>query len=143
MCISSLELLQDTSNLGLRRWEWELEGSASRAGAHLCHCTSLQPPAWLMHRAMRDHVLEPFPGNCWKEGGNGLAPTSHLRLEMPLSADTHPLYPGDLPQGCLGPSCSFLCFFPNRNHSRAPTAHSSPCWNPSYQGRTSAGLTRR
>lgn len=124
---------------------WALEvgmGAGGLCWQSRCPFVSLQQPAWLMHRAMRDHVLEPFPGNCWKKGGNGLAPTSHLRLEMPLSADTHPLYPEDLPQGCLGPSCSFLCFFPNRNHSRAPPAHSSPCWNPPNQGRTSAGLTR-
>lgn len=62
MCLSSLELLQDTSDLRLRKWDWELEGSAGRAGSHLCHCTSLQPPAWLMSRDRRDHVLEPFPG---------------------------------------------------------------------------------
>lgn len=76
MCISSLELLQDIPDLRLRRWEWQLEGSAGRAGAHSCHCTSLQPPAMLVHRDRREHVLEPFPGNCWKKGGNGLAPTN-------------------------------------------------------------------
>lgn len=129
MCISSLELLQDTSDLRLRRWEWELEGSAGRAGAHSCHCTSLQPPAWLMHGDRRDHMLELFPGNCW-------APTNHLSLEVPLSADTRhcPHALGTSLRAALAPHGHSCASFPPKTTAELPLPTPVPPGIPQTRG---------
>lgn len=143
MCISSWELLQDTSELRLKRWERELAGSAGRAGAHSRHCMSLQLPARLMHEERRDHMLELFPGNCWKEGGNGLAPTNHLSLEGPLSADTRhcPHTLGTSLRAALAPMVILVLLSHPKPQQSSHCPLQSLLESPN-QGRTSGGLTR-
>lgn len=119
--ISSLELHQDMSEqppghrLGARRWEAGAEGLRWESRRPL---VSLHVPAVTSVSSCTGAggavSLGPAPGVCWKDGGNGLAPTVHLSLEVPVSPDTchHPHTHAQVPQGWHGPECSSSCLLP-------------------------------
>lgn len=67
-------------------------------------------------------MLELFPGNCWKEGGDRLAPTTHLSLEVPLSVDARhcPHTLGFSLRAALAPHAHSCASFPAETTAELP-----------------------